>query len=80
VTLLQIRKILENLGKTRQTSSQSTSQAIVRISKIGVKMAEEVGFEPTFLPTESVNGFRFIGKLTILWAVRQAEAERFWGL
>jgi hypothetical protein len=80
VTLLQIRKILENLGKTRQTRSQSTSQAIVRISKIWLKMAEEVGFEPTFLSNESVNGFRFIGKLTILRAVRQAEAEKFWGL
>jgi hypothetical protein len=45
-----------------------------------LKMAEEVGFEPTFLPTESVNGFRFIGNLTIFRAVRQAEAERFWGL
>ena len=43
-------------------------------------MAEEVGFEPTFLPTESVNGFQFIGKLTLFRSVPEAEAERFWGL
>jgi hypothetical protein len=55
LTFLQIRKFLENLGKTRQTRSQSTSQAIVRIRKIEAKMAEEVGFEPTFAPNENVN-------------------------
>jgi len=27
-------------------------------------MAEGVGFEPTFLSGENVNGFRFIGNLT----------------
>jgi hypothetical protein len=80
LTLLQILPKFSSIENPHQTLSQSRSAVIFQIFLNPLKMAEEVGFEPTFLPTESVNGFRFIGKLTILRAVRQAEAERFWGL
>jgi hypothetical protein len=33
-------------------------------------MAEEVGFEPTLLPNENVNDFRFIGKMTLFRPVK----------
>jgi hypothetical protein len=33
-------------------------------------MAEEVGFEPTLLPNENVNDFRFIGKVTLFRPVK----------
>ena len=33
-------------------------------------MAEEVGFEPTLIPNENVNDFRFIGKMTLFRPVK----------
>ena len=80
MTLLANHPIYSESFRPLRTRSQSTAEAIFRIFPKPLKMAEEVGFEPTFLPTESVTGFQLIGKLTLFRSVPQAEAKRFWGL